>query len=333
MTKESLFSFLFRRSRLSPPQILPELPKEVTELRPDVHQIYSDHQLLVSHLIANPKKAQAILQEYLDSPEFSHDSQLFGQFISACLFKFNPNPSEAIRIAKEAEPLSLDRGLQRIQTRVLRKLLKTINPTQESASLPEVGQEIAQQFMQNNHQLPQPVLNEYQRYIREKTLSQLGLNNTLTAKNLDKEKKRQKSLSFPPNSQIPQESGEENQFHYRICYLASANTDPIPVPNGEKFGRLFKSRGLNNLTAEEIFARIQRLEGRHPTDIHQQYSARVAGGPFAGWHEILVGKTGRILFKIETLPEGKHQITFCAGSHEVVYATKRRKPPDRSRSL
>ncbi|PJE70282.1 hypothetical protein COU97_00635, partial [Candidatus Shapirobacteria bacterium CG10_big_fil_rev_8_21_14_0_10_48_15] len=91
--------------------------------------------------------------------------------------------------------------------------------TQESASLPEVGQEIAQQFMQNNHQLPQPVLNEYQRYIREKTLSQLGLNNTLTAKNLDKEKKRQKSLSFPPNSQIPQESGEENQFHYRICYL------------------------------------------------------------------------------------------------------------------
>jgi len=143
MTKESLFSLLFRRSRLPPPQILPELPKEVTELRPDVHQIYSDHQLLVSHLIANPKKAQAILQEYLDSPEFSHDSQLFGQFISACLFKFNPNPSEAIRIVKEAEPLSLDRGLQRIQTRVLRKLLKTINPTQESASLEEVGQQIA----------------------------------------------------------------------------------------------------------------------------------------------------------------------------------------------
>jgi len=332
MTKESLFSLLFRRSRLSPPQILPELPKEVTELRPDVHQIYSDHQLLVSHLIANPKKAQAILQEYLDSPEFSHDSQLFGQFISACLFKFNPNPSEAIRIAKEAEPLSLDRGLQRIQTRVLRKLLKTINPTQESASLPEVGQEIARQFMQNNHQLPQSVLNEYRIYIREKTLSQLGLNNTLTAENLDKGKKRQKSPSSPPNSQIPQESGEENQFHYRICYLASANTDPIPVPNGEKFGRLFKSRGLN-LSAEEIFARIQRLEGRRPTDIHQQYSIRVAGGPFAGWHEILVGKTGRILFKIETLSDGKYQITFCAGSHEVVYATKRRKPPDRSRSL
>lgn len=295
--------------------------------------LFQDYSLTLCHLAANSGKTQEILQEYLNSPEFSHDSELFGQFVSFCLSKFNPHPYVAIKIIQEADFLSLDRDQQRIQTRVFRKLFKKINPpTRKSVSLSEVGQQIAQQLMQDNHQPPQSVLNEYQKYVREKVLSKLGLNSTPASENLDKEEKRQKSPPSPPNSQIPQESRREEQFHYQICYLASINTDPVLVRDCEEFQRFFRRRRLS-LTAEEIFARIQKLDGRHPVQIYQQYGTTVAGGPFAGWHEILLGKTGRILFKIETLSDGKRQITFCAGSHEVVYGTKRRKPRDRARSL
>lgn len=339
MAKESLFSLFQRLRRPIPPQIPPEPPKEAVKLRPDVHQIYSDRRLLVGYLVANQSDSalqEQILSDYLNSPELSHDSKLFGQFVSFCLFTFNPNPSSAIKIIQEAEPLSLDRDKQRIQTRVLRKLFNKIKPpTQESASFEEAGQQIAQQFMQNNHQLPQSVLNEYQRYVGDLTRQETGMDNKKCEQKPPVEipaKRRHQPHPPPTNSQETASTTEETRPPFSLWLVASKNTPPVLVDSLEIFEQE-TAKQTNfvscRVSREDVWAVLNKIAQMSPLDITQQYRALVDFGPYKNWTKLHFGNTRlRIIFSVVS---GENRILFCVGHHDTIYET--RPGRDRSRSL
>lgn len=116
---------------------------------------------------------------------------------------------------------------------------------------------------------------------------------------------------------------------YSFWIVLGPNKNPIKIESSEELAKAMeKIKGLGPVTAEDVWKTLQEIISTSPLQRMERYGERVAGGTFKGWWKANLGGRYRLIFWIEN-----NRLYFRVGPEETVYATRRRKPHDRARSL
>jgi len=348
---KTLWEKLFRLGKIPPKPVTlsPEIPLPHLETGFN-SQLFSDRKMVVCYLRANPGREEEIITDYVGSAELLHDANTFGQFLGYWFSEYFQQVSSGpienlLNHIKTAEPNSLPPDLQKARKDIFGPLLKLLNSQEEELFRKKVKrfgfwktcQDLAQAILNSGKSFPSSLLREYQNYTAQLVKLEAGIIEPIPSVPEPKPAKNQvQKLSPPPAIPVNLTFPPENSPPAEIPYSFSAvlGQDPeksTPVPDLKTLEELIRTRrikGLGPVSAENIWKHLSGFSRMTPTQIKERYGETVAGGTFKGWHKIPLGRKWWILFEIEN-----NQVSFRVGPHEGVYATRRRKPPDRARSL
>ena len=359
-----------RQDILNPPQVsapLPlwrrlfgsktqqEIPREeqLAQLETDFkRQIFSDRRLVVCHLKANPHKQEEIIADYLQSPELLKDVDTLGQFFAFWFGEFcqkeNTGPIENLlsfikTSASRPLPPELHQARREIFEPVLNLLKgeeKEIFKNIKEAGIFGVSQQLAKALMETNRSLPNGFKKEYQKYVEQVVKIEAGITPVGPAEPEPKKPKNKAKGNKKPPSPGQPKTKEENSPRlenppsvevpaYSFWIVSGPNKDPIEIKNLEELTEAMKKiKGLGPVTAADVWNTLQKIISTPPLQRMERYGERVAGGTFKGWWKANLGGKYRLIFWTEN-----NRLYFRVGSEETVYATRRRKPRDRARSL
>jgi len=335
-----------------------EIPREeqLAQLEADFkRQIFSDRPLVVCHLKANPHKQEEIIAEYLQSPELLKDIKTLGQFFAFWLGEFcqkaNTGPIENLlsfikTSASRPLPPELHQARREIFEPVLNLLKgkeKEIFQNIKEAGIFGVGKKLAEALIETNQPLPDSLKKAYQKYVCQLVKIEAGIISVGPAEPEPKRPKNKenkaKGNQKPPSPGQPK-TKEENSPQlenppsveapaYSFWIVLGPNKDPSEIKNLKELARAMKKiKGLGPITAKDVWKTLQEIISTPPLQRMERYGERVVGGPFEGWWKANLGGRYRLIFWIKN-----NELHFRVGSEETVYATRRRKPPDRARSL
>jgi len=360
-----------RREILNPPQVsaslppwrrlfgtrtqqktAPSLEEQLAQLEVDFKsQIFSDRRLVVCHLNANPDKQEAIIADYLQSSELLQDANTLGQFFAFWLLEFfqkaDTGPIENLpRFIQTSASRLLPPELHRARSEIFEPLFailggkeKEIFQKIKEAGIFGVSQKLAEALIKTSQPLPSDLKKAYQEYVEQLIKIEAGIISVGPAEPEPKEPKNRaernkKSSPAKPKSnekvypQTETRSSVEIPV-YSFWIVLGPNKDPIEIKNPEELKEIMgKIKNLGPVTAEDVWKTLQEITSTSPTQIPSRYRERVAGGPFKDWRKENLGGKYRLIFSIK---DG--ELHFRVGPHEDVYATRRRKPRDRARSL
>lgn len=303
--------------------------------------------MVVCHLRAHPERQEEIIAGYLQSPEVLKDTVTLGEFFAFWLREFfqkaNTGPVEELgRFIKNSAQKSLPPELHRARREIFEPLFASLSSKEreifekvKEIGLFGTGQNLAQALLEQNQPLSESLKTEYQKFVSQLVKIEAGIIPVGPAEPEPKTTKRPKNKSRPSQPSPPTLQPETSppstaENNYSFFIVLGPNTEPILVENQQVLERLMKKiKGLPDAIAtKEIWQRLNELSKMSPDQIFKRYRERVAGGPFEGWYKIPLGRKWWILFSLQN-----NEIFFRVGSHETVYATRRRKPRDRARSL
>lgn len=308
--------------------------------------LYSDRQMVVCHLKAtNPERQEGIITGYLQSPELLKDAQTIGEFFSFWFLEFfqrvDTGPIENLpSFIKTKNSASLPHELQKAKKEIFDPLFKLLNGKEEeifskvrSFGVAGVARLLGEEVINSERQLPDSLKSQYKNYVGQLVKLEVGIIPLKPAETRVEPSQKTSPRSTSRLLTVPQPEfspSPEEHMEYSYSIVLGSNTEPIPVKNSEELQeRMKKIRGLSQeITAEMVWKHLIQLSKMTPIQIGERYNERVAGGPFEGWHEIRMGRKWLIIFSIKD-----SNVSFRVGPHENVYATGRRKPKDRARSL
>ncbi|MGB9637337.1 MAG: hypothetical protein ACPLY7_00885, partial [Microgenomates group bacterium] len=244
-----------------------------------------------------------------------------------------------------AESKSLPRDLQKAQKHIFNPLLKFLNNQGKELfqkvkenGLQKTCRILAETILNSPQPLPSSLLQEYQNYVAQLVKLEAGI--IKPEPNLSEQKPTKiepAKVSLPTaaisiKSTFPSEAPPPTEILYSFSVVLGKDPEKsIPVPDLDTLKKLIERRkikGLGPVRAEDIWNHLKGFSQMTPIQIRERYGERVAGGPFEGWYKIPLGGKCRIIFEIKN-----NQVFFRVGSHEDIYATSRRHPPDRARRL
>lgn len=310
-------------------------------------RLYSDRQMVVNNLKANPGHEGEIIAGYLQSPKLLKDTKAWGEFLGFWFQEFfqkvdTGSIENLSAYIKTADAKTLPRELQKAKEEIFNPLFKLTNGEEENffsqvmaIGLPGVAYLLGKTVFSSGRELPNLLKKQYLEYVNEQVRIEAGIIKSKPAEpepGPARAKKRRSVPILPPaksESQIKAPPPPKAQYSYSI--ILGPNTESRPVKNLEGLSQLMKKvNDLGPIKANMVWSRLtglsQMTQGQIP--IMERYGETVAYGQFKGWNEIRMGKKWLIIFQIQD-----QEILFRVGSHEDVYATGRRKPRDGARSL
>lgn len=304
--------------------------------------LYSDRQMVVCHLKANPEKQEEIIAGYLQSPELLEDPDTFGEFLSFWLQEFfqrvDTGPIEnLLAYIKTADADAFPRELQRAKKVIFEPFFKLTNGKEEEIfskvrilELSGVARLLGKVAISSEKQLPTSLKNQYLEYVDQLVRLEARIAVPKPVETKITPPKRTSSHIPPLATLLSPESFLPPETEYSYFIVLGPNTKPTQIENPEQLSELMrKIKGLpQEITSEVVWQHLVQLLEISPIDIMEKYKERVAGGPFKSWRKIALGRKWLIIFQIQN-----SEILFRVGPHEDVYATGRRKPRDRARSL
>jgi len=315
--------------------------------------LHSDRRLVVCHLKANPDKQEEIITSYLQSPELLKDSDTLGQFFAFWLREFlqkaDTGPLENfLNFIKASPKESLPPELHQARREIFEPLFAFLNGKEKEIfekvkeiGLFGVGHQLAKSLIEADQPLPNGLKKEYQNYVDRLIKIEAGIVSVGPAEPEPKEPKgkpkRNKRLPSPEKPKTRKETppqpetfpSVETNACYSFWIVLGPNKDPSEIKNLEELARAMKKiKGLGPITAEDVWKTLQEIISTPPLQRMERYGERVVGGPFEGWWKANLGGKYRLIFWIKN-----NELHFRVGPDESVYATRRRKPPDRARSL
>ena len=313
-------------------------------------QLHSDRRLVVCHLKASLNRQEEIITGYLQSPELLKDTNTLGQFFTFWLLEFfqkaDTGATESLyQFIKNPRQKSLPWELYHARKEIFGPIFTLLNGGEKEVfkNINElgvfgVGQKLAELLIETNQPFPNSFKEEYQKYVNQLIKIEGGIiplsPAELEPKKPKTKKPKEKTVRvFPPSApetktQTPPPL-EIPPFSFWI--ILGPKSEPTKIEKLEELAKAMKKiKGLGPITPQDIWQRLKEISST-ALDSHlilQRYRERVAGGKFKGWYENRIGKQWLIIFTID-----EQKIIFRVGSHEDIYATRRRKPPDRARSL
>ena len=360
-----------RREILNPPQVsvslspwrrlfgartqqktVPSLEEQLAQLEVDFkRQIFSDRSLVVRHLRANPDRQEAIIADYLQSSELLQDANTLGQFFAFWLLEFfqkaDTGPIENLfNFIQTSASRLLPPELHQARSEIFEPLFailsgkeKEIFKNIKEAGIFDIGQNLAKALIETNQPLPEKFKEAYKRYVDQLVKIEAGIISIGPAepepkkpKNRAERNKKSSPAKPKSNEKVCPQTETPNLVEipvYSFWIVLGPNKNPIQIKNPEELKEIMrKIKNLGPVTAEDVWKSLQEITSTPPPQIPSRYRERVAGGPFKGWWKKNLGGKYRLIFSIKD--GGLH---FRVGPDETVYATSRRKPPDRARSL
>lgn len=327
------------------------LEEQLLELEKEFFsQLYSNRKLLVCHLKANPNRKEEIITSYLQSPELLKDTNTLGRFFSFWLLEFfqkvdTGTIKNLYQFIKNSKQKFLPREIHEARRKIFEPIFTLLNGREKEAfkninelGIFGVGQKLAELLIETNQPLPNSLKEEYQNYVNQLIRIEGGITPLGPAEPEPKKPKTKKpkekvaKIFIPPTTEVktqPPPPPETLSFSFWI--ILGPKSEPIKIESLEELAKVMKKiKGLGPITPQDIWRRLKEISStaQNPHLILQRYGERVAGGKFEGWYESRIGKQWLIIFNITD-----QKIIFRVGPHEDVYATRRRKPPDRARSL
>jgi len=329
----------------------PSMEEQLTQLETEFrNQIFSQRQMVVCHLKANPENQEKIIAEYLQSPELLKDIKTLGQFFSFWLLEFfqkaNTGPIENLyQFIKNSGQKSLPWELHQARREIFEPISALLNGKEKEVfkninelNIFGVGQKLAELLTKTNQPFPNGLKKEYQKYVNQLIRIESGIIPVSPAEPEPKKPKPKKpkekaapTFISPPLETKIQTPPCEKIPSFSFWIILGPKSEPIKIESLEELTSYVKKiKGLGPISPEDIWQRLLEISlTAQDIDLFtKRYKERVAGGKFKGWYECRIGKQWLTIFKLE-----EQKIIFRVGSHEDVYATKRRKPPDRARSL
>lgn len=293
------------RERVTPPEEI--YAAEIAEFS---SLLYSDRQMVVYHLKANPKKQEEIITGYLQSPELLEDPDTFGEFLSFWLQEFfqrvDTGPIEnLLGFIKTSEPNNLPRDLQQAKKEIFDPLFKLTNGKEEeifskvrTLGLSGVACLLGKVAVSSKKQLPASLKNQYLEYIDQLVRLEAGIATPKSVETKVTPPKRTSSHTHRSLATLPSpESSPPHEIEYSYFIILGPNTKPTQIENPEQLSELMrKIKGLpQEITSEVVWQHLVQLLEISPIDIMERYKERVAGGPFKSWRKIALGRKARSL--------------------------------------
>jgi len=332
----------------------PSPEEQVAQLEAEFKsQIFSDRSLVVCHLRANPDKQEAIIADYLQSSELlSQDANTLGQFFAFWLLEFcqkaDTGPIENLfNFIQTSASRLLPPELHQARREIFEPLFgilggneKEILQNIKEDGIFGVSQKLAEALIETSQPLPNGLKKAYQKYVEQLIRIEAGIISVGPSEPEIKEPKNRaerNKKSSPAKPKInnkkvcpqPETRSSVEIPVYSFWIVLGPNKDPIQIKNPEELKEIMgKIKNLGPVTAEDVWKSLQEITSTPPPQIPSRYRERVAGGPFKGWWKENLGGKYRLIFFIK---DG--ELHFRVGPDETVYATRRRKPRDRARSL
>jgi len=306
-------------------------------------KIFSNRQLVVFHLKANPNKQEEIIADYLQSPELLKDTNTLGQFLTFWLLEFfqkaNTGPiDKLLNFIKNSAPRLLPSELHQARSEIFEPLFKILSGKEreifkninEQANISDVSQKLAEALIEINQPLPDNFKKAYQKYVDTLIKIEAGIISVGPAepepKKLKKTKKVRSPVNSPPPSCPQNEPKEVNQISSSFYMVVGSKK--LLIENLEQLKETIRKEKINDLgsvSPELIWKNLLKIASTPPPLLSLRYRKRVKKGPTKGWLVKGLGRKCRLVFnKTKT-----NKLLFKVGDHETVYGDNlRRKPKD-----
>lgn len=319
----------------------------VVSPEPEPVSLYTERKIVVRQLRANSNfpEQERVITAYLRSPELLKDDSTLGEFFAFWLKEFfqqaDTGSIESLcQFIKGSAHKTLPSGLHQARREIFEPLFATLKDQEKEIfknikklGLEGAGQNLAQALLESRQPLSEPLKTEYRKFVGQLIRIEAGIIKVGPAEPQPEKRKAKirKSPRLQPATDCQTEPPPttEKQFSFVIVLGTNPESGQVKIETAEELRQAMKEiRGLGPVKPKNIWSHLNELTQMDFQQIMERYGERVVGGPFKGWYEIRHGKKWVTLFTITD-----HKILFRVGPHEDVYATARRKPRDRSRSL